>query len=534
MATRQLLGPDGEPIRRDALLEEVAAPTLSGVRRPISGHPSSGLTPGRLAALLRASEEGDPEAYLALAEDIEEKDLHYLGVMGTRKRAVSQLEITVEAAEDRQPQIGHADFVREFLRRDSLEDEIFDMLDAVGKGISLVEIIWETSERSWMPSRLEWRDPRWFAFDPVDMRTVRLRGDDGLPVPLPPYKFVETIIQAKSGLPIRGGLARAVSWAWLFKNFGVKDWVSFLETYGQPLRLGKYPTGSTPEDRRILLRAVSQLGHDAAGIIPDSMTVDFVEAASKGDGGLFRGLADFLDQQVSKAVLGQVGTTDAIAGGYAVGKVHDQVRVDIQQSDAKRLAVAINRDLVRPMIDLNFGPQKAYPRVLIGLPDQTDMVAMMPLIERYVQMGGRVASSVVRDKLGLPDPGKSEDLLMPAARAAGQDEGDTPTGAALANGQRRALAAAAGDAPDSIDALAADALGEWQPAMAPVVDPIRALVDDLLARGGTLEDLRRALPALAARMDTGEVTEALARAGFAARLAGEMDVPIDGTPDEAG
>ena len=92
MATRQLLGPDGEPIRKEALLEEVAAPTLSGVRRPISGHPSSGLTPGRLAALLRASEEGDPEAYLALAEDIEEKDLHYLGVMGTRKRAVSGVE----------------------------------------------------------------------------------------------------------------------------------------------------------------------------------------------------------------------------------------------------------------------------------------------------------------------------------------------------------------------------------------------------------------------------------------------------------
>ncbi|WPZ33216.1 DUF935 domain-containing protein [Thalassobaculum sp. OXR-137] len=525
-----LVGPDGvTPLRREVLLDELAGPTMAGVRRPIGEHPSRGLTPARLGTILRASEEGDPVSYLELAEDIEEKDLHYVGVLGARKRAVAQLEITVEAAEDKGPWQEHADFIREWLRRDELEDELFDMLDAIGKGFSVVEILWETSEKQWWPRRLEWRDPRWFMFDLVDLRTIRLRDDAGQPVPLAPYKFITSIIQAKSGLPIRGGLARPVSWAWLFKNFGLKDWVSFLETYGQPLRLGMYPNGSTPEDRRMLLRAVSQLGHDAGGIIPDSMKIDFVESASKGDGALFSSLANFLDQQISKAVLGQVGTTDAIAGGYAVGKVHDQVRQDIQQSDAKRLAIPINRDLVKPMIDLNFGPPKdgKYPRVFIGLPDQTDMAKLMPLIEKYVDMGGKVGSSVVRDKLGLPDPDKDEELLQPRRRAspgapnenrdgASDPEQDTATAAAQARGDR-----------DAVTELADEAIDDWRPMVEPIVDPVRQLLEDVTS----LEELRDRLPELIEEMEPDEVITVLAQAGFAARLAGEVDAPIDDSSD---
>ncbi|WP_375588099.1 DUF935 family protein [Hoeflea alexandrii] len=68
------------------------------MRQPISAHPADGLTPQRLASILRAAAEGEPEAYFELAEDIEERDLHYAAVMATRKRSVAQLPITVAAA----------------------------------------------------------------------------------------------------------------------------------------------------------------------------------------------------------------------------------------------------------------------------------------------------------------------------------------------------------------------------------------------------------------------------------------------------
>ena len=71
---------DGNPVDKTRLAEEVAAPTVTGVRQILSGHPAQNLTPQRLTALLLAAEEGDALAYLELAEEMEEKDLHYRSV----------------------------------------------------------------------------------------------------------------------------------------------------------------------------------------------------------------------------------------------------------------------------------------------------------------------------------------------------------------------------------------------------------------------------------------------------------------------
>ena len=170
----------GQPLRREVMTREIAGAGGSagtiGVRSPIAGYPADGMTPQRLAALLRSAAEGEPLEYFELAELIEERDLHYAGVLQTRKRSVSQIDITVEAASDDPEDVRRADRVREWLKRDELQDEIFDMLDAIGKGVSFTEIIWDVSAGQWQPERLEWRDPRWFTFDRITLRQPMLRG----------------------------------------------------------------------------------------------------------------------------------------------------------------------------------------------------------------------------------------------------------------------------------------------------------------------------------------------------------------------
>ena len=71
------------------LREEQAGPTLAGIRNIYSVmHPSVGLTPEKLTAILRQAEFGDPFLYLELAEEMEEKDTHYLSVLETRKQTL--------------------------------------------------------------------------------------------------------------------------------------------------------------------------------------------------------------------------------------------------------------------------------------------------------------------------------------------------------------------------------------------------------------------------------------------------------------
>jgi phage gp29-like protein len=239
------------------------------------------------------------------------------------------------------------------------------------------------------------------------------------------------------------------------------------------------------------------------------MTVEFIGAELSGNHEIYEKRADWLDRQVSKLVLGQTSTTDAQKGSYAVGAVQDRVRDDIEKADAKALAATLNRDLVRPLIDLNFGPQKVYPKLRIGRPEAVDLQQFMPAVKTFVSMGGKVSMSVVRDKLGLPDPGADEELLVAGAPSAVEPP--------AADGGRQAAFAAQRKSGDGIDAGVQDALDDWQPLVAPIVAGLEAEI----AAAASLGDVERILARRFADMDLGALTEELARAVFAARLAGE-------------
>lgn len=408
----------GRPVKRAVLKEEVAAATLGGVRSPISGHPGDGLDPYRLANILREADQGDPVRYLELAEVIEERDPHYLGVLGTRRRSVSQIEITVKAASDDPADQARAEMVRDWIDRDELSQEIFDILDAIGKGYSFTEIIWDTSEGQWMPERLEWRDPRWFRFDRTDLSTPMVLGEHGQEMPLDGFKFIYANMKAKSGLALRSGLARVATWGWLFKAYTQRDWAIFTQTYGQPLRVGKWGAGASERDKDTLFNAVANIAGDCAAIIPESMSIDFIETSNVGaSADLYEKRADWLDRQISKAVLGQTATTDAVTGGLGSGKEHREVQEDIERADALALSAILNRDLIRPWMELNFGRLPRYPKIKIGRPEPEDLALLSSSLNILVPLGLKVSEREVREKYGLSEPETGDILLSPVQAA---------------------------------------------------------------------------------------------------------------------
>lgn len=404
------------PIQKQVLDKEVARPSLTGIRSIWNyGYVTGGLTPERLASLLRNAAEGNADDYLTLAEEMEEKDLHYASVLGTRKRAVARLPIVVEAASDDPKDVKLADETRLLLknRRLGVKGMIEGCLDALGKGYSATEIMWDKSRSLWRPGRFEWRDPRFFQYDRETLRELRLKDEADLMngLPLPPYKFIIHEPRLKMGIPIRGGLARLAAWAYCFKNFTVKDWMAFCEVFGMPLRLGKYRSGETEDNIAILKAAVANLGSDAAAVIPEGMVIEFIESAkATGGDSLFERLADWFDKQLSKGVLGQTMTADD-GSSQSQATVHNEVREDIRDADAEQLAETLERDLVIPYIDLNHGPQENYPAVYLREPDQTDIPVMAEALSKLVPLGLRVEASEVRDKIGFSDPAPDAECL---------------------------------------------------------------------------------------------------------------------------
>ncbi|WP_316191267.1 MULTISPECIES: DUF935 domain-containing protein [unclassified Bradyrhizobium] len=528
----QIIDEYGRPIQRELLTREVAGPRVGGVRSPISGYPSDGLNPIRLANILRSADAGDPLRFFELAELIEERDLHYAGVLGTRKRSVSQLDIQVDAADDSAEAKAHADWIEAGLKRDTLQEELFDMLDAIGKGISFAEIVWDTSEGDWNVKGLPWRDPRWFRFDRNDGTTPLLIGGydaDGVgainypstpagELPLAPFKFVVTAIKAKSGLPVRAGVARLIAWAWMFKAFTQRDWSIFTQTFGQPVRVGKYPAGATDSDKDTLFNAVANIAGDCAAIVPESMLIEFIESKNVGQGAdLYEKRCDWLDRQMSKAVLGQTATTDAIAGGHAVGQEHRQVQEDIERSDAKAMSAVLNRDLVRPWIDLQFGRQRLYPRLRIGRPEDKDVQLTVESAVKLIPMGLKVERTFFNDLLGIPVPKAGAEVLMASATpAAAGSVGDGTTDVPALNAALRMRKVA-----DPILALADQAEQLCGPGTDALIDEVRAVVEHATSLQQVRDELRKLKPGLAEQNLAG----LMRMARVLANLTGRANIP---------
>jgi len=507
-----IINPDGSPVTTETLTEKIAGPSLTGVRSVISGHPAQGLTPGKLARVLLSAETGETMAYFELAEEMEEKDLHYLGVLGTRKRAVTGLEIEIEAADESAAAQKQADFIRDILNRETLQDELFDVMDAVGKGISLTEIIWERDAREWRPARFEWRDPRWFTFDRHDGRTPLIR-DGSLGTHLPQYKFITHEVKAKSGLPIRGGIARAAAWGYMFKNYTVKDWIVFAEVYGQPIRVGKYHASATEEERAVLRRAVAMIGTDAGAIIPDSMLIEFLNSSGTSSSvDLYERLANWMDYQVSKAVLGQTTTTDAVSGGHAVSKEHNEVRKDILKADTRQLAATLNLQVVRAAIDLNFGAQDRYPKIKLLIPESIDLEKFSTSIKTFVETGGRVPAKWARDKMGVPDPEDGDELLEVAAASPAPAPAAQATALAATQLNRDVI-------DESIDdILAQEGFDPMEPILAPILEALKG--------AASYAEFEALLPDLLEKMDINDLAKLMGNSLFSAQIAGQLGIPL--------
>ncbi|OKP69619.1 hypothetical protein BTE77_27915 [Ensifer adhaerens] len=524
-ATPRLIDQWGNPIESKTLTHEIAAPTLGGVRNVWSETVLSGLTPLSMAELLRQAGRGYPDNFFVLAEEMEERDLHYGSVLGTRKRAITGIEPIIVAGSASAADEKIADAVRDMIRAPGfVDDYLTDLLDALGKGYSVVETIWDRQAREWAPSRFEWRDQRHFQIDQVDGRTIRMKDPvhrDG--IDLPPYKFSVHRPKLKSGLPIRGGVARLAAWAFLFKSYTLKDWMAFLEVYGMPLRVGRFGKGASHDDRRVLLQAVRDISTDAAAIIPKEMEIEFIEVSGGTGNGLFSAKADYLDKQISKGILGQTMSTDDGAS-LSQAQIHENVRYDIAKADARQTAVTVNRDLIRPFVDLNFGPQQHYPTFVIQVTENEDIKALAEVVARLVPLGLQVSMPKVRQRIGFEEPDEGEVTLQPVRKPEAKvppKEDEAKPAKAIASrctcGHCDGIQALAADERDALDHLVDTGLEHWQADLEPLLKPLRSLFE----RAQTYSEIEAGLDDIAAKMDAGPLADRLAKLRMIARGLGD-------------
>ncbi|TFF20529.1 DUF935 domain-containing protein [Jiella endophytica] len=522
----------GRSPEASSLGSEFATPQEWGPRRVIGDAVVSGLGPERLAAILRQSADGDTRSYLTLAMEMDERYLHYASQLQTRRLAIEGIPVTIEH-DDKVPK-KIVDAVNDLVEDTRFEEMAGTLTDAIGKGYAVSEIIWDYERGFLRPVDYRWRDQRFFQYDEATRTELRLRdnGDPRNGLALPAAKFLIHEPRTRMGLPIRRGMARPAAWAFLIQSFALKDWASFAEIYGVPLRVGKFGPNASEADKRILLQAVRAIANDAAAIIPAGMEMEFAKVEGQHGAGVFGGLIDYVDKQVSKLVLGQTMTSDD-GSSKAQATVHNDVRLDIQMADGKQLGQTITRDLVVPFVALNFGPQELYPRAVYQVAAPEDLEGLKNYVTSLVPLGLKVSQREMRERGGLSEPEDGEELLRPATLPTeGGEKDKKPEGPAgdpaKGDASRTArLAAVGAPAGDAIDQAVAEVLGEedWEPLVAPMIAGLEAK----LSAAADLDEARAILAAHLAAMDPSALAEKLTQAVFAARIAGEAEEPlIDG------
>ena len=507
---------NGKPIKSEALKTQQTS-RLAQLHREFATHPSRGLTPSRLANILQQAEMGNIAEQHNLFEDMEEKDAHIHAEMSKRKRALLTEKwdiVPPRNASGAERKL--AGYAREAIEDiPNFEDVILDALDGIGHGFSCQEIEWELYGKEWVPKQFNHRPQSWFQTDVATRTEIRLRDMSQDGQALQPFGWLTHVHKAKSGYLSRAGLFRVLVWPYLFKHYSVGDLAEFLEIYGLPLRLGKYTINAGDEEKATLMRAVMSIGHNAAGIIPEGMAIEFIEAA-KGSPDPFMAMIDWCEKSASKAILG--GTLTSQADGKtstnALGNVHNEVRHDLMVSDARQLGGTFTRDLVFPLLYLNKGgvqDRRRLPKFKFIFDDTEDLTVLAEALPKLVGSGMRITRKWAHERAGIPEPEDSDELLTVSVPS-------TSAAAATSTAALSAVVDAPGGNPTVAeeDALAAATAAHWDV----VIGSVKNIVDSATSMAALEQQLTDAYGSLT----TDELTRIMA-AGFAlAELRGIADV----------
>jgi len=518
--TFEILGPNGEPISFASAADP--GKTLS---KEIANRSNSAEYYNFVSLLpnpdpvLRKS--GDPiKVYRELRSDPKVS-----AVVGSRKAGVKAYKNRLDPLEADKRLVALIEkLFAEFVEPDSLIDEI---LEAAEFGYKPFELLWDSVEGGLLPVGYQkddaglpledeargiiGRPPEWFGYSP-DSRLVffsKSAAFEGERVP--DRKFVVARRRSSAANPYGEAFLSSVFWPVVFKKNGVKFWNLFVEKYGSPFLLGKYPRGAQTKEIDGLLDALDSMYQDAVAAIPEGSSLEMIERKGGSGGNVeFANLCDYMDRQIAQSVLGQNLTSDVSSGSLAAAEVHAAVKDEIVEDDAK-IVERFFADLIRTIRDVNF-PSSKLPKFKLERPSKID-ATLADRDEKLKNLGVGFTRSYFERSHGL----NSDDFVLEGEPGAPAPASPTAgSGADFAEWNQ-------GSGFDDQDAI--DRLGDHlaDPARsnavaAEFVDPIIKLVEESSSYSEALGKLSEIYP----KLSTDKLEATLASALFVSNALGNL------------
>ncbi|WP_227657693.1 DUF935 domain-containing protein [Candidatus Magnetaquicoccus inordinatus] len=436
-----------------------------------------------------------------------------------RKLAVIGRPWAVEPASEAAPDQKAAELVERLLQKLPFNKICLGLLDAILKGFSVGEIIWETDGKFIVPRKILMRDQRRFYFNERSELLLVSWNNFYPGDTVPAKKFIVHRYGAKDDNPYGVGLGSILFWPVYFKQNGARFWSTFLDRFGNPALIGRLPNG-TEEERARFLAILRDFSQETNIVLPEGYEIELLEAAKAGGGTLsHEAFCKYNDNRITRTILGDGEANSGRGGGAlaAAAIIRNEVRLELVQADADLLADTLNESLLTWITDFNF-PNAIPPHIKwdVALPE--DLKARAERDKIIHDMGFKPDLEYINRTYDDAWSERPTTTLSAQESATGGTVAPTATGDQPGAFAETAPSSKLQDPQTVVDAaIPPDDL--LQKALAAIVQPIL----DRLQDGATPQEIMGWLAATYPQMDTSQMTELLARAFFAAETWGRLN-----------
>lgn len=245
---------------------------------------------------------------------------------------------------------------------------------------------------------------------------LRQRLDTGKINNLPINKFIIYTHQKEFDNVYGESELKAAYTPWFVKTNIVKYWAIYLERFGVPTVKGRTSTGRVTESQKEAFKVLMQKFQSGMSLIlPQDLSIDLMES-TRTDRGAFSQAKDSMDIAIARAILipQMIGLVpQAGVGSYGKSTTDLQTFDWIMNPNVREVEDTLNEQLIKQLIDYNYGPQEEYPKFIIKPMKDEDKARMVAAWAEAVVRGAATSTMetqlYVRELLGFPEPEEEEE-----------------------------------------------------------------------------------------------------------------------------
>lgn len=437
-------------------------------------------------------------------------DAHVMGEIRSQHGSLLKKEWRLQAGGDSPADQSALELCQAIFNREpdlnvSWSNIIWAIFQSIYKGYSVLEVVWGRDGNHLVPVKVIDKPNRRFVFDSDHNLRLLTKNNMVIGDPVENYKFLLTRHMPTHENPYGVAVFSSCFWPYQFKHNGFRWFSKFMQRFGIPSPIGRYPSGTSPSDQQKLLDALQKMVEDNSAVVPQGTEVDLLETKGSGHHPHSE-FINFCNREMSKAITSQTLASEVTeAGSRSTAEIQKERQDDNSEADCEMVQRTMQR-LVNWITELNYPSAKApkwefYDEKEVSKAEVETLNIAAGLVP--------LRQDEVYNRLQMTPPTKDDSVVF--------------------TGQHETQNAEFSDSDDShqfkeprdeIEALSDQGAEAAKPAIKRMLDKIY----DFAETAESLEEIEQALPDLLDDVDISEFEESIADTRIISQLLGSDEV----------